>query len=945
MRDHFLRKLAVWHTTHTKWMVVLIILISAVMLIISTRLDITMRWSDLLPSSDPRTTEYNRIIEEFKTASNIVIVLQGEEDRIKAFADTLAPRLESVFVTDSSRTLQTEIESLTEQLRALSSGSPVDRRAIQMKIDSLRSAMTFHWIQRVDYKIESNFLKKHAFMLMKESDLKNSRLLYSDPNLVAFLTHLNDVLELEYVGQDESISTREQEDGAYGFLDAIQQYVVSMDRTVEKESLPESHIAQVSDRFITGEPYFLSYDKHCLLLIAIPNFTIMDIDRLIEGTQAVKKLLDTVQISFPDVETGLTGFIPLAHDEMVYSQKSLGYTTLIAFVTILILLIVSFRMWVAPLFAMLNLIVGTIWAVGTVTLVVGQLNIMTQMMAVILMGLGIDFSIHLISAFTERRALGDSILESLIQTFTKSGKGVITGGLTTSFAFLSLIISRSRGMKELGLVTGTGLLAILLATFIVVPVFLVLRERRHEKRRSQKNIPSPAQRDISFQFLGKIGHYLGNHFRLTLIISIMITLCMIMLATHIRFDQNYMNIEPKGLKSVALQDTILNRFDLMIDYALILTEDQEASRRVANACRELSTVALVEDIGSFVPSDLEQDRRSSIIRQMNRTMDRSVLRKRIQPTDFPDFIHQFQRLRWNILEIQSMAYLGGQDKVELKCSQLVGDPDDSHSIDRLEILIEKLQKQPSTMLEQINRFHRIFGNRFKRSVLEASSIERITLDDLPESILDRYSNSSRTRYLVSVYPSGSIWQNAEFLHRFTDDMQRISIRATGMPPIFRALIDIIGKDGRNAIVLTIFIVFILLWIDFRSPKLAGFAMIPLAIGALWMVGLMHLTGMQFTVMNVMGLPLILGIGIDDGVHIVHRWIAEGQRDLRTVFSSTGKAILLTSLTTMLAFGSLVFSIWRGFGQLGGALFLGVGACFLTTILFLSGLMGFSDRNK
>jgi len=108
---------------------------------------------------------------------------------------------------------------------------------------------------------------------------------------------------------------------------------------------------------------------------------------------------------------------------------------------------------------------------------------------------------------------------------------------------------------------------------------------------------------------------------------------------------------------------------------------------------------------------------------------------------------------------------------------------------------------------------------------------------------------------------------------------------------------------------------------------------------------MHLTGQQLTVVNVMGLPMILGIGIDDGVHIVHRWRIEGKGKIFTIFASTGKAILLTSLTTMLAFGSLIFSIWRGFGQLGAALFVGVGACFLTTVIILAGIIGLIEKGK
>jgi predicted RND superfamily exporter protein len=226
-----------------------------------------------------------------------------------------------------------------------------------------------------------------------------------------------------------------------------------------------------------------------------------------------------------------------------------------------------------------------------------------------------------------------------------------------------------------------------------------------------------------------------------------------------------------------------------------------------------------------------------------------------------------------------------------------------------------------------------------------ASAEPLRIEDIPVSILDRYSNKTREQFLVTVFPQGNIWQDAEFLHRFDNDLESVSDKATGMPPVFRALIEIIGRDGRNAVFLTLIIVFLLLLVDFRSPVYALMAMIPLACGVLWMVGLMKLTGQQLTVMNIMGLPMIVGIGIDDGVHIVHRWRYEGRGKVFPVFSSTGKAILLTSLTTMLAFGSLIFSIWRGFGHLGAALFIGVGSCFLTTAFILPGIIGIIERKS
>jgi predicted RND superfamily exporter protein len=225
-----------------------------------------------------------------------------------------------------------------------------------------------------------------------------------------------------------------------------------------------------------------------------------------------------------------------------------------------------------------------------------------------------------------------------------------------------------------------------------------------------------------------------------------------------------------------------------------------------------------------------------------------------------------------------------------------------------------------------------------------SSTEPIRLEELPETILDRYSNTSRNLFLITVYPSGSVY-DGEFMNKFAEDVERVSEKATGMAPLFVSLLKIFGRDGRNAALLTLAVVFLLLWIDFRKPWYALIAMIPLALGVFWMVGLMNLTGILLSMMTVMGVPLIIGIGIDDGVHIMHRWRIEGNSRIRTVYASTGKAILLTSLTTMFAFGSLMFSVMPGFALFGGALFLGVGACFLTTAIVLPGILGFVDRKN
>ncbi len=837
MREKLLKKLAAGHAVYPWRMLAVVLVLTLVFAYSAGHLTVTMRWSDLLPSKDPRTVEFNKIIDEFVSATSLVVVVQGEESRIKEFADTLAPKITAAYD---------------------------DQHEIQL-------------FRRVDYKQEIEFLKDHGLLLLKEENLKDLKTMFMDANLTGLLANLNDSMEKEYVGKQESISTREKEDQAVMFLDGLQSLVLSLQEAAEGDDLSETDIQAVADKLLLGESYYLSYDKTTLILNAIPNFTMMDLELVEVGTDAVQEIVDELLLDHSDVTVGLTGFIAIGRDEMYYSERSLGYTTAIALVAILALLILSFRMWVAPLLALTNLLVGILWAVGIVAVVVGQLNIMTQMMAVILLGLGIDFSIHLISGFTEWRAAGDNIAIALEKTFLKNGKGVITGALTTACAFFTLVISQSRGMKEMGLVTGAGLLAILVTTFLFLPSLLVLRERRLDKRQARSSAQeAKVQRDITFRFLGNTAVWMGKRYGFTVLAALFLTALFVWLGMGISFDHNYLNIEPKGITSVVMQDVILDKFDLSMDYALVLTDSIDQSREIAEEYRKIGSVAMAEDISMYLPSWEQQQTRTTHIQEIRDAIVSQTVRPQIMPEELPLLMTEIERLEMNVLEMQDMAFLGGQDKVDNKCQELVGDPEASESINIFRPLYKIFEESGGGPIAGFSFFQRSFSPYYRDLVLRMTKTDSLDPEDLPLSILDRFSNDKRDQFLISVFPAGGIWQDAEFLKRFVDDLERVSEKATGMPPVFRALIEVIGEDGRNAVMLTVVIVFFLLWLDFRHPGYALMALIPLCGGVLWMLGLMRLTGMQLTVMNVMGLPMIVGIGIDDGVHIVHRYIEEGR---------------------------------------------------------------------
>jgi len=193
-------------------------------------------------------------------------------------------------------------------------------------------------------------------------------------------------------------------------------------------------------------------------------------------------------------------------------------------------------------------------------------------------------------------------------------------------------------------------------------------------------------------------------------------------------------------------------------------------------------------------------------------MQSAPIKHSMSPSEMQTLHKEIERLQMNVMEMQDMAYLGGQDKVDNKCKEIVGDPEKPDSRNIIGELQQLLDADISISAKGLSKFQQRFGPYFKESIIKMCSTEPIELDELPGSILDRYSNKTRDQFLVTVYPSGNLWVDAEIINRFVGDLERVSDKATGVPPLTHALIRIFARDGRNAVLLTLVIVFLLLCI-------------------------------------------------------------------------------------------------------------------------------------
>jgi predicted RND superfamily exporter protein len=220
-----------------------------------------------------------------------------------------------------------------------------------------------------------------------------------------------------------------------------------------------------------------------------------------------------------------------------------------------------------------------------------------------------------------------------------------------------------------------------------------------------------------------------------------------------------------------------------------------------------------------------------------------------------------------------------------------------------------------------------------RSMVELEALG--VAEDLPPGLASGL-RSSGGRYAIYAYPAEDVWR-PEAQERFLEHLWAVDPEVTGMPVLGSFMVD----RSRRALRITAALSMLLLvaWVgwDFRRWLPALLAMLPALLTVTSLHALMRLFGVPFNSLNLMALPVVLGVAVDDGVHIVHRFLEE-RGDLQRTLAGTGRSVLLTSLTTLAAFGTLIFTEHRGLASFGQALALGVAAALVLSVLLLPELL-------
>ena len=215
----------------------------------------------------------------------------------------------------------------------------------------------------------------------------------------------------------------------------------------------------------------------------------------------------------------------------------------------------------------------------------------------------------------------------------------------------------------------------------------------------------------------------------------------------------------------------------------------------------------------------------------------------------------------------------------------------------------------------------------------------VRAEDLPPALRDRFV-STTGKYLLQVYPKNDVWQRG-YQEEFVKELRTIDPNVTGPPVQLYEYETVMLNSYIQAAWYSLAAIALMVLLHFRSLGAVILSLLPVAIGTVWLAGLMGWFGIPVNLANIMTLPLVIGIGVTNGIQILNRFAEE--RTPNILARSTGKAVLVSGLTAIAGFGSLILAKHRGIHSLGCVMAVGIATCMIAGLTFLPALLNLLGR--
>jgi hopanoid biosynthesis associated RND transporter like protein HpnN len=605
-----------------------------------------------------------------------------------------------------------------------------------------------------------------------------------------------------------------------------------------------------------------------------------------------------------DATVDLTGQVPMNDDQFSVIQSSAWRDTLTAVLGVLIILWLALHSWkiIAAVFFSLMAGLAATAAIGLV--LVGSFNLISIAFFVLFVGLGVDFGIQYSVRYRTERHEHPDLREALRGAARKAGNPLALAAAATAMAFFAFLPTSYRGLSELGLIAGCGMLVAFLCSITLVPATLALLNPRGE----------PAT--VGFRSLAPLDNFLQRHRIAVIAGTILVALAGTPLLWHLRFDFNPVDLQSPNSASVATYRELQDDPETSGNDAEILAPSLEQANATAKSLAALPEVSRTLTLSSFIPAD--QDQKIAALKGASQHLGTALNPKELQPAPSDQEI---------AAAIQSAAEdlskaAGNETSPAAESARHVAD-----LLRRLAVADAGIRAKAEAAIVPPLVFDL---DQLRKSLAP----EAVTIKTLPPNLVrDWILPDGRAR--IQALPRGDI-NDINVLRKFATAMLRAEPTATGAAISYYESAKTVTSAFVEAGVLALSAIAILLLIALRRVTDVLLTLIPLLLAGIVTLEICVLDGLALNFANIIALPLLLGVGVAFKIYYIMAWRA-GKTGL--LQSTLTRAVIFSAMTTAVAFGSMWASSYPGMSSMGKLMALALLCTMAAAVLFQPVLMG------
>lgn len=632
---------------------------------------------------------------------------------------------------------------------------------------------------------------------------------------------------------------------------------------------------------------------------AMPRKDFGQFNAIAEPLARVRQSLAVVQQHHPQVEIGLTGKPVLQEDELATSNTDMTRASLLSLGVITVLFIWLFRGARRPLLAVAAFGVAVAVTMGLAWLLVGRITLLSSVFLLVLVGAGLDYGVHIVSRFNEE-LVGTDRRAAAARTVRATGPGTLAGALATAAVFALATLTEFGGLRELGAVACAGLLTSAIVMVTVLPALLVLW--------GGEGAPTPRTTTLWLRCPPR-----GT----AIVATIAVALAAAVAPAALHFDANLLSMQADGLTSVEWEHRVLADDATQTWFAASTVDDPDEAFELAGRLAALPSVAKVRSAFDLIQPPSAEGR---------------VARERLAAA-IPPVEGSVPHAGLVVTEKEAATIRDGVTRLAA-LARAAGDP---RAIPLLDGLAARWAAVADALAEP-TRQSAMTADLSARAVRCAQALHWLRdgclaspRDALPEAVRAS-SISPHGVWLLASVPKGDAWDEPT-LRSFVSTVRGVDPGVTGVPITQAESIDDMRRAFEWVSWMALLAVFVIAWIDFRRASTALLATMTVVAGVLLMLGLMGPLGLSINLANFFAVPMLLGLGIDSSIHVLHRW-NQGPEGLPRTLTATA----FTGLTTAIGFGALILSSHKGLASLGWAMFIGSLACAAISVIALPAVL-------